>query len=199
MKVWNRALLIFATALAPVMFCCFGGSSMLYMACAVFLHECAHLAALWICRGRIRSFRPAPFGLCIEYDESTLSLGGEIAVAAAGCLVNFLTAAAVLLFYHLFALDFLEFGIVSALVGGMNLFPMHPLDGARLLQLILSAKFGPDAACRTAQAVTYCFGFILFLVAAYLLLTGQAGIYPLLFSVYIFAGNAQRVSESRFL
>lgn len=168
------------------------------MAFAILLHECAHLAALRLCHGRIRSFHAAPFGLCIAYDENTLSLGGEILVSAAGCLANLLAAAAAFLLYSLSVCDLLLFGIVNLLVSGMNLLPIEPLDGARLLRLCLSLFVSPGSAERAVRYVTHACSFLLFLLASYLLLTGQAGIYPILFCAYIFAANACHLSERRF-
>lgn len=196
MQIFRKTVFLLATVMPLVLLCLCDG--MLYMAGAILLHECAHLAALRLLGGRVRSFRAAPFGLCIAYDENTLSPRGEILVTAAGCFVNFLTAFAAILLYRLGVCDLFFFGIINALVGSMNLLPMEPLDGARLLQLVLMLFCMPDTATRIVQSVTYICSFLLFLTATYLLLTGQAGIYPILFSVYIFAENARRLSESRF-
>ena len=194
-RILQRTLHIFICALPPVLFCVTGGELMLPLAGAIFLHESAHLLALRLCGGRMRSFRPAPFGLCIEYDENTLSLGGEIAVSGAGCLINFLSAVVSLLLYRSFAVDILDFGIVSLLTAALNLLPVHPLDGGRLLYLLLARWRDPDFANRVTAVLTYCCGFLVFLFASYLLLTSQAGIYPLLFSIFLFSVNARALAS----
>ena len=195
MQRWNRIVFIFSVLLAPLLLVCFAGSSMLYFALAIFLHECAHLLALLLFRGHIRSFLPAPFGLCIVYEENSLSPRAEIAVTVAGCVVNIVTGGTAMLCYRLWQWNILLFAIVNIVIGTVNLLPMYPLDGGRLLHLLVNARFGPDTAWHVSQAVTYCFGFLLFLLSSYFLLTGQAGVYPLLFSVYIFAGNAKRAEK----
>ena len=194
-RILQRTLHIFICALPPVLFCVTGGELMLPLAGAIFLHESAHLLALRLCGGRMRSFRPAPFGLCIEYDENTLSLGGEIAVSGAGCLINFLSAVVSLFLYRSFAVDILDFGIVSLLTAALNLLPVHPLDGGRLLYLLLARWRDPDFANRVTAVLTYCCGFLIFLFASYLLLTSQAGIYPLLFSIFLFSVNARALAS----
>lgn len=194
-NILRQALHIFICALPPVLFCVTGGELMLPLAAAIFLHESAHLAALRLCGGRMRGFHPAPFGLCIEYDEYSLSLGGEIAVSGAGCAVNLLSAVLALLLYRFFQVDVLNFGIVSLLTAALNLLPVQPLDGGRLLYLLLAAWRDPDFACRVTAVLTYCFGFFVFLLASYLLLTSQAGIYPLLFSVFLFSVNARTMDR----
>lgn len=198
MKVLSNAAYIFVCTLPPVIFCICSGKLMLPMAAAVFLHESAHLAALRALGGRMCCFRPAPFGLCMELDESSLSLRGEALVSAAGCIVNLLSAVIAVICYRFFSIDILDFGTVSLLVALVNLVPAEPLDGGRLLYLAISALFGPFVACRVSAVVTYLFGFAVFLFASYMLLASVSGIYPLLFSVYIFAGNAKMLEKAFF-
>ena len=198
MCIGRRALYIFICALPPIVFCVSGGAMMLPLAAAVFLHECAHIAALRLCCGRMRSFRPAPFGLCMEYEENSLSLGGEIAVSVAGCAVNLLSTVLSWLLYRFFAVDILDFGSISLLTAALNLLPVQPLDGGRLLYLLLSMFRDPDFANRMSAVLTYCFGFLFFLFASYLLLTSQAGIYPLLFSIFLFSSNARTLDHLLF-
>ena len=194
MHVFRRAMYIFICTLPPVLFCISGGPMMLPLAAAVFVHECAHLIVLRLCGGRMRSFHPAPFGLCIEYDENTLSLGGEMLVSVAGCAANLLSAMLVWVLYRFFSVDILDFGIISMLTAALNLLPVHPLDGGRLLYLLLSAWRGPDAACRITAMCTYVATLPFFLFASYLLLTSQAGLYPLLFSIFLFSANARAMN-----
>ncbi len=161
---------------------------MLPLAIAIFMHESAHLVALKLLDGRIKSFGAAPFGLCIEYDENTLTVGGEAIVSVAGCAINLLS----------FALSFVtgvfvEFGAVSLALAMINLIPTMPLDGGRLISIAITAIKGPDTAYRFGAAISYLFGFLIFLLASYMLLTSQCGIYPLLFSVYLFGNNAKMI------
>ena len=195
MKILRQALYIFICALPSVLFCVTSGELMLPLAAAVFLHESAHILALRLCGGRMCGFRPVPFGLCIQYDENSLSLGGEIAVSGAGCAVNLLSAAVSLVLYRFCGVDILDFGIVSLLTAALNLLPVQPLDGGRLLYLLLAAWRDPCFACRVTAVLTYGFGFLLFLLASYLLLTSQAGIYPLLFSIFVFSVNARTMDR----
>lgn len=196
-RVLSRALLIFTSALPIVIFCLCGGYA-LYIAFAVFLHEISHLAALKLCGGRVKSFCPAPFGLCISYDTSGISLCGELFVSAAGCLVNLLVTALSVICYAAFSLDFLLFGVVNAAAATLNLMPIYPLDGHRILCTLLSIVFNPVFAERITSIISYICGFALFVFSSYCLLTGACGIYPLLFSVYVFASNAKKLSQGAY-
>ena len=188
--ICNRAICLFCTATPLVIFCLCGGEYTLPILLAVTVHELAHLAALWICRGEIRRFRPAPFGFCIAYDARSLSPLSECIVVAAGAVANFCFA---LLF---FVLGLSTVALVNLLIGLMNLLPFLPLDGGRLLYIGIAYVTTPFHATRVLRIVTHVCGFLLFLPASYLLLTGSAGVYPLLFSLYIFAANAAEMAQS---
>ncbi len=168
---------------------------MLPLAAAISFHECGHLAMLRVLKGRVRSFHGAPFGLCIEYDESTLSLKGEVAVCAAGCAVNLLFVILSLLLYKIFGIDMLDFGIVNAALLALNIIPAKPLDGGRILEIAIESVFGTSTAYAVTAVITYLFGFVVFLFASYSLLTSQSGIYPMLFAVYLFVCNSKMLEK----
>lgn len=154
-------------------------------AVAVTLHECGHLLALRILRGRICAVRPAPFGLCIEFDNESLSLLGEMAVSIAGCAVNALAFVVSLVLYQIFGIDTIDFLAVNAALALINLVPVKPLDGGRLFSLTVEYFFSERVAYILSSVLTYLFGFVLFLFASYSLLTSENGIYPVLFSIYL--------------
>ena len=195
MKILNRAALVFASAIPLVFFCICGGENAFYIALAVAAHECGHLAALKLAHGRIKAFRPAPFGLCIDYDRSELSIFGEAAVSFGGCFFNILCAAFTVALYVFFSVDLIVLGLVNLLYAAVNLVPIYPLDGYTLTNVMLSAIFGPFAADRISFFASYVIGFCAFLFASYMMLTSVGSIYPLLFSAYIFASNVKISKE----
>ena len=196
MRVLNRALIVFTSVLPLNLFCFLGGENALFTALAVAIHECAHLVALRLLKGRIVSFHVAPFGLCIDYDAESLSLLGELFVCASGSLANLITAVISFTCYAVFRVDFIAFGIVSAALGLMNLLPIYPLDGYRVVRILLSLFTSPFAASRIAFLISCVCGFAFFCASSYLLLTSVSGIYPLLFSVYMFSVNSKIAGES---
>jgi len=189
---------IFCSVLPLILLCLAFGELMFPIAAAVFLHESAHLATLKICGGKLKSFSPAPFGLCMEFDENTLSLGGEVLVSISGCAVNIASALLSVLLYRCFEIDIINFGVVSLLLALVNLIPSEPLDGGRILRVIIAYFKGPETAYRVTSVITYIFGFFVFLFSSYALLTSQSGIYPLLFSVYLFGKNAKSIEKVTF-
>lgn len=165
--------------------CAASGALMLPLAAAVFIHEAAHILVLRLVGGRLRDFRAAPFGLRLEIDESTLSVGGEALVAAAGSGANLLCAGAAALLYAAAHIDLAAFGALSLLYAFVNLLPALPLDGGRLLCLALAARGDPLRAVRVTAGVSLFLALAVFLAASYRLLTTGQGLYALLFSLYL--------------
>ena len=184
MRICGRALGIFCCILPSVLACAASGALMLPLAAAVFIHEAAHILVLRLVGGRLRDFRAAPFGLRLEIDESTLSVGGEALVAAAGSGANLLCAGAA---YSKAAarIDLAAFGALSLLYAFVNLLPALPLDGGRLLCLALAARGDPLRAVRVTAGVSLFLALAVFLAASYRLLTTGQGLYALLFSLYL--------------
>ncbi len=198
MRIISRAVYIFACALPIVLFCALCGRLMLPLAVAIAMHELSHLIMLRIFRGRMCGFRPAPFGLCIEYDGSSISLFGEAMVCGVGCLTNIVLALLAYAAYSLFGAPFVDFCIVNLALCFINMIPVRQLDGGKMLEILLEMLFGVHTAYRISAIVTYVFGFVVFLFASYSLLTSQSGLYPLLFSVYLFVCNAKNLKKTVF-
>ncbi|MBR5539401.1 MAG: hypothetical protein IKU61_05830 [Clostridia bacterium] len=195
MRVLNRALFIFTSVVPLITFCFCEAENAFYVAISIAVHECAHLAALKIFKGRILSFRIAPFGLCIDYDAESLSLLRELAVCAAGCVSNLLLTLISLLIYAAFGVDTaVMLALVSAVLGMMNLLPIYPLDGYRVLNIIFSFFVLPAAAFRISFFISGVLAFLFFGVAAYLFTTALTGVLPLLFSLYIFSVHSKFAS-----
>lgn len=184
MRICGRALGIFCCILPSVLACAASGALMLPLAAAVFAHEAAHILVLRLVGGRLRDFRAAPFGLRLEIDESTLSVGGEALVAAAGSGANLLCAGVAALLYAA-GIDLVAFGALSLLYALVNLLPALPLDGGRLLCLALAARGDPLRAVRVTAGVSLFLSLAVFLAASYRLLTTGQGLYALLFSLYL--------------
>ena len=198
MRVISRAVYIFASILSPIMFCITAGELMLPLALAVLVHEAAHIVVLKLCGGKLKSLAPAPFGLCMEFDESSMSLCGEAMVSVSGCAANIICALVSVLLYKCFGIDNLNFAVVSLVLAIINFIPTEPLDGGRILKIIIANFKSPETAEAVTSVITYIFGFLVFLVASYSLLTSQSGIYPLLFSAYLFGRNAKMLEKATF-
>jgi len=146
---------------------------------AAILHELGHLAALRLLRGRVEALRFRLSGAEICYRGTGISYGGEVLLALAGPGMNLLWAAVLALISRWYPEDLLYRFIGCHLVLALfNLLPALPLDGGRVLQSALEARF-PLEGEEYARRVSLAVGAVLFLLGLYVLL--QKG-NPTLFS-----------------
>lgn len=134
-----------------------GKTWVLLFALAAFLHECGHLLALRLLRGRVEGLNFRLSGAEIRYRSGSLSYGGEVILALAGPGMNLLcallAAAAARTHPDGMLYRFIGCHLVLAL---FNLLPALPLDGGRVLQAALEARFpmeGELYARRVSRAV----------------------------------------------
>lgn len=99
------------------------------------IHELGHIAALWLVSGKIKNIH-VHIGGC-EIETEPLNYRQEFCSVLAGPVGSFL-----LLFFRKVAPEAAVCGVVQGLY---NLIPVWPLDGGRLLQILLY-KFLPNNA-----------------------------------------------------
>lgn len=107
-------------------------------------HECGHILMLLAVKGTVKEINITAFGAEIRF-AGAMGYGAELLVTAAGPAVNILLAAA---FAYLgrWAEDWYLFAGAQAVLGVFNLLPVRPLDGERLLWILLALVFGPYSA-----------------------------------------------------
>lgn len=127
----------------------FGGSL------SLIVHELAHVRAA----KRYTSVRPVAvslgwFGAATRLEGRYASAGEQARVAIAGPTASFTFAASILLWMQILPIPLgaREIAIMLAVfnigVGGMNLIPVSPLDGYKLLVALFWSKLGSEAAAR---------------------------------------------------
>lgn len=130
-----------------------GYGKLFFMAAlAALLHECGHLLAAFFFNVNVQSIRFSLFGA--EIMLSPCSRGREAVIAASGIALN-------LLFAALFWMPWRLFAVLHLILAAFNALPVYPLDGGRLLRLLLAEE-------RKTQIVSLTFCALL-LIAAFLL------------------------------
>lgn len=142
---------------------------------AALLHEMGHLAAVLILGGSPERIETGAAGLCITIPERYRTAP----IFAAGPVANILTAV-------VFAPLSPRFAAINIIMGLMNLFPTPPLDGGKLMQLILQKTANQKTADRIEAAVSFSALAVLLTAGIYILLRSKGNFSLLLVGLWLF-------------
>lgn len=150
---------------------------------AALLHELAHYAVLRLCGVRTARFTLTGLGASLYVPElHRLSYGAELLSAAAGPLMN-------LLLWVLLSLTGREeltlFAGAQMVLGVLNLLPVRPMDGGRILWLATAYLTEPYTADRVATAVGLAASSALLALCLWLVLTTGSGLFLLLGALWL--------------
>ena len=150
---------------------------------ALLLHELGHLAVLAFFHRPIRGITLGAGGAKIETEG--LSYRQEALSAAAGPAVNLLSAGLTLRTFPVFAL-------VSLALAAVNLLPLYPMDGGRILRASLLSRLPPERAGRILRLCVYLTCTTLMVGACWLTAARQAGLWPIFAALVLLcrAGNS---------
>lgn len=131
---------------------------------AALLHELGHLAAIFLCGGRVEKFALYPFGAEIVTGGRMLSYGQSLLVAVAGIGVNGLCVLPLLWRDAPYVLQ--VFSCCSLGLALFNLLPLERLDGGEVVKNLALLILGPERAggwCRffSLLGAVGLFGFLL--------------------------------------
>lgn len=154
---------------------------------AATVHECGHVAALRACGAHIDSITVLPFGAMIRSDVSRLPYKKEALAALAGPLAG-LAAALVsgLVCFRLHDRYSLFFAACNLTLAGINLIPVHSLDGGRAAEALLLSCLPFEKAQALSDAVNGVSLAVLTLAAIGLVLLGSCNFSLILFCISLF-------------
>ncbi len=171
----------------------------LFLFAAVALHECGHLAAFLMLGEALPLFRARQFGFLMTPKSAFLSYPREIAVAAAGPLLNLLTAAALIPALRAGGSEanFCFFAI-NLLTAFFNLLPITGFDGGRILSALSALLLPPRAAAFLSAALSLLFSLLFYFLTLFLFFYGDGSSYPLLLGFFLLGTELSRHGD-RFL
>lgn len=146
------------------------GRLCLWFLLAVLVHETGHFLALRLCGVPVEGFSLKLTGAVIR--TGAAGYRQELLCALAGPGASLLAAAIACRFAPWFS-------IVSGGLGLLNLLPLYPLDGGRVLRCAFALLGWEDRMRPVIRAVTYGTCGLLMLLACWLTAARQAGLWPI--------------------
>lgn len=155
----------------------------------ILCHELGHLLVLRLCRVPVLAVRFQAWGIVLVTEET--SYLKELLCALAG------PAASVLLGLVLFR-TYSHCAVVSFVLGVVNLLPLYPLDGGRILRCLLMMLLKPDTADRLLKAITVVTCCGLMLLACWVSILWQAGLWPIFAALLLLCRVGERSLQVLF-
>lgn len=151
------------------------GMTLLSYVVVLIIHEFAHAFVSEKLGYTLSSVRIMPYGVSIDGDFEGVHGGHEMLIAAAGPLSNLLLWIIITGVWWMYpdsynATKFLAES--SFFTAAVNLIPVYPLDGGRVLHGFLSSKLTPLAARRTTTIISWVCGVIVVAFALYAIISG---------------------------
>jgi Zn-dependent protease len=136
--------------------------------CSILIHEAAHISVARHFGYKTSKLVLLPAGDMTDMDLSRGAAGKGMLISIAGPVANLLIAGILLLFIHPYKAFYLQpenlgapgpgsflfqLHVVNLLIAGLNLIPAYPLDGGRILLILLSLRMREPLAMRVAITV----------------------------------------------
>ena len=150
---------------------------------SVILHELGHTLTAEFLGKKPLSVRIMPTGISILLPNAS-SYPEEFLIACAGPLMNLLYA---------LLCGFLPYGVggtvrsVSLLLASVNLLPLAPLDGGKMLSALLSPLFGSEVSERISEFFGLLLLALLWILSLYVFFYSGVNFTLLLFCAYLFS------------
>ena len=150
-------------------------------------HELGHVITLLIFRIPIYEIHLRLSGAVICHGLCTYRQ--EFLCAAAGPLANGLL-------FVVFYRQYPELAMISGCLGMANMLPVFPLDGGRMLRVLLLSRMEEEVVSLVMERVAFVICCILMVGACCLAVVWQVGVWPIFAALIILwrVGNANRAS-----
>lgn len=142
----------------------FSVKSILVVACAIILHESAHVLMCLKMNVKILGMTPLPWGLTVA-TPLICDRRSQIVISAAGPLCNFAVLTLCMAARELFDIrsHYFDLFMLSNLADGvLNMLPALPLDGGIILKSYLCTHFGLSGGFMMTLKITAAIGAVIF-------------------------------------
>ncbi|MEI6101616.1 MAG: site-2 protease family protein, partial [Eubacteriales bacterium] len=167
---------------------------------AICIHECAHMLTAKAVGLNVESLYVLPFGCAAEISGyGTINTSREIITAAAGPAVNIMVACALTMLPK----DYLDtyvmlFIWVNVTLAAVNLLPVLPLDGGRIMMAAIKIFFNERTAWKILNWAGVAAGIVMCLSGMYMVLNGSVNPTWLIMGVFLLAYAAMSLKNFPF-
>lgn len=148
----------------------------IYFLLALICHEAGHLLAMKFSGAPVRGFRLSAAGAVIQ--SGFFGYRQELACAAAGPVFSFLLCICCYRWQS-------KLAVISAALGALNLLPIYPLDGGRILRGALLLHLEQTVVDRVLRSVTVVVCCLLMIGACWAAAELQSGLWPVFVTLAI--------------
>ncbi len=190
-SLWTGVLLLFCALV--------GSFRWLMLSYAVLaVHELAHYVVAKRLKIACRGLVIQPFGVTLRLMDNRVSEPFyEVILCAAGPLANLSAAACLYLTCDLANADVHYLFVSNLSIAAVNLLPILPLDGGRILKAYLTARLGLVRALKITQTVTWFFVLFVGLCALCMLWNNRFNVsLMVLVSFLLFNMSAEKQSNA---
>lgn len=171
-------------AVLSLLLCTDGAGTALFCLLSCMLHEVGHILAMLLDGRPPRRITFYGGGILLSQEGF-----GSVRALLGGVAVNLLLFF-VFFFYGIWrggSSRALLFGAVNLLTGGLNLLPIRPLDGGRLLERALLRLLPPERVPRLMRGIETAAGLLLVPSVIFFFARGMIGFSSVVFLIYLLA------------
>ena len=157
---------------------------------AAAIHELGHVICARLTGVRLSGFELGILGARISTEGTLCSYSAEIAISAAGPILNLLSAdiTAILCKLSGVSSELFELFILSSLALGItNLLPIKSFDGGRIFEALLSKFLSISAVETIIEILSFLSLFGIWTISLYLMLKTSASLSLFVFSISVFS------------
>ncbi len=180
------------------------GGIFLFIICTAtaVIHELGHSFASSQLGYKLNKIMLMPFGAVVSGNLDGLKFFDEVKIALAGPLINVSVALFFVATWWIYP-DIYAFTdvVVSANLSMalVNLLPVYPLDGGRIVFAMLGVKLGYEKAFTISKVMGIVFALVLSLLFVVGLFNNLLNLSLLFFSVFVFFGAISREKENKYV
>ena len=166
------------------------------------IHELGHSFVSASLGYRLNKITLMPFGAVVSGNIEGLNFGDQIKIALAGPFINFAIS---LFFIALWWIYPNCYAYTDVIVGSnlsmaiVNLLPIYPLDGGRIIFCLLAQKFGYNKAFTFCKILGGAFSVLLSVAFVVCIVNGIFNFSLFFFALFVCFGTFSRERENRYV